>query len=232
MSDGRSVVQNKEIILKLIENDSYYSLDWKIPKLTKRLSTYWLQAYFDCEAWVLIQEAQSRLIGVDSINKSGLLSIQTHLKKLGINSKVQLGRSNIPNRNDIYRLFIYGKENLKKFQRKINFFHTIKKLKLQRAIESYVDRNWKISPSECGNQEKAVREMLSMKNGFKKRGTYSICSMKRYNLVHLKKFLQKELKIDSRISPLRTNPAGSKFYEFTINNKDHVKKLKNFIYPQ
>jgi len=89
MNDGRSVVQNKEITLQLLENYSFYSLNWVMPKMIKKLYTYWLQAYFDCEAWVICKKAKNRMIGIDSINKSGLESIKLYLKKFGIDSKIK-----------------------------------------------------------------------------------------------------------------------------------------------
>jgi hypothetical protein len=203
-----------------------------MPKISKKLYPYWLQAFFDCESWVISRKAQDRHIGIDSISQKGLMDVKNYLKKLGISCKFKYIGKRSKNQNEISRLLIFGKTNLQVFQRKINFLHPVKKLKLQMAIESYVDYDWKIRPEECVNQESAIRKILQSKKGFKKRGSYSICSIKKYNLIYLQKFLKKELNIKSSIYGPKRNTKGCKYYEFNILNKEQAKKLKNFIYPQ
>tara|TARA_B100000315_G_C14593077_1_gene597015 strand:- start:3226 stop:4107 length:882 start_codon:yes stop_codon:yes gene_type:complete len=230
--DGRRVVNNKRIYKELTKDHNYYSINWNFPKLSNDYGKYWLQSYFDCEAWVINRIARDRHIGVDSINKEGLLSIQDCLRKIGISSKFKNRGKRTPEQNEIYRLLIYGKNNLIKFQKNINFLHPKKNRKLQEAIDSYVDRNWKIGNDECENQDEKIRKILKGKKGFKKKGTYSICSVKKYNLIHLQKFLKIHLNISSSIYGPKFNKQCCKYYEFNILNQKQSKNLKNFIYPQ
>jgi hypothetical protein len=132
--DGRTVVQNKATYLFLTQDFSYYSREWVLPKLSKENLKIWLRAFFDCEAWVFSIKAKDRHIGVDSINKKGLLSVKESLLIFGINTKLKKRKD-----RNIYRLYIYGKDNLIKFQKHINFLHPRKRKKLQEAIDTYIN---------------------------------------------------------------------------------------------
>lgn len=134
--DGRSVVQNKALYYELTEDFSYYSREWTMPNLSDENLKLWLRAFFDCEAWVHCRKARDRHIGLDSVNHEGLKNIKLTLQKLGIDCKLKQKKG-----RDILRLLIYGKDNLIKFQKQINFLHPDKKVKLQEAINSYVSYN-------------------------------------------------------------------------------------------
>ena len=44
---------SREIYELLIKRfGSFYSWEWKMPKLNNKLAKAWLRAYFDCEGWV------------------------------------------------------------------------------------------------------------------------------------------------------------------------------------
>src|SRR3989344_7646700 len=117
--DGRCKIQNKGIYGTLTKEFSYYSYEWKLPKLSKKNLRYWLRAFFDCEGWVENQPAKSRLIGADCCNKSGLSSIQEALKNFNISSSIKKKKG-----RTIWRLTICGIEDLKKFHKYIGFFHS------------------------------------------------------------------------------------------------------------
>lgn len=48
---------------------------------------------------------------------------------------------------DVFRLNIYGKENIVSFEKQIGFLHPKKKTRLREAINSYVDYVWRF-PAE------------------------------------------------------------------------------------
>lgn len=88
-NEGRCKIQNKDIYHFLTKNHSYYSYEWKLPKLSKENLSCWLRAFFDCEGWVENQPAKSRLIGLDCCNKFGLNGIKSSLQKFNVCSQVK-----------------------------------------------------------------------------------------------------------------------------------------------
>ncbi len=206
----RCRIQSKEIYEELTNNfGSFYSKDWELPKLNKNNIKYWLRSYFDCEAWVRNQERQNRHIGLDSINENGIYQIKKELGKLGIVSKVKKR-----NTRNIYTLNIYGKENLIKFQNKINFLHPEKKEKLQSSINSYMNYIWK------NNFKEIFRKRARLK---KDNNVVRLCSILKTNLEKMNKFL-KNNKIESKIYK-RTNGLNKIYYELSIYGKENINKL-------
>ncbi|MBT3835722.1 hypothetical protein HOD05_03320 [Candidatus Woesearchaeota archaeon] len=132
-NEGRCRIQNKDIYFKLTKNYSYYSYEWEFPKISVKNSKYWLRSFFDAEAWVENYPRKSRLIGLDCCNEKGLFQIQEALMKLNIKSSIKKRKG-----RTIWRITICGKENLKIFQKQVNFLHPSKKKKLQEALNSYV----------------------------------------------------------------------------------------------
>lgn len=132
VKDGRCRIQSKEIYHKLTKDFSYYSYEWEMPELNNKLLKLWLRAFFDCESWVGIQQTYSRVIGLECVNGNGLKSVQLNLKKLNINSRIRLR-----NGRNIWRLNIFGRDNLKEFNKQIGFLHPDKKAKLKKALNSY-----------------------------------------------------------------------------------------------
>lgn len=131
----RCKAQNKEIFYYLTKDYSFYSYEWKLPELSRENLRYWLRAFFDCESWIENQPRQSRLIGLDCCNETGLLSVQKALKRFGIKSKVKkrLNRT-------IWRLTICGFKNIQLYQNHINFLHPNKRQILSEALKSYVNQ--------------------------------------------------------------------------------------------
>ena len=118
----RAIVYSKEIYHKLVnEFGSFYSREWKIPKFNKINLRNWLRAFYDCEGWVELQKAKSRVIGLQSINKSGIRAVQRGLSNFNINSSLKY-----KNNRDIWDLRICGLDDLKRFAKYINFYTQIK----------------------------------------------------------------------------------------------------------
>jgi len=132
--EGRCELGSKEIYLFLTKEYNFYSRGWVVPNIQKEFMSAWLRSFFDCEGWVLVRVAVDRHIGADSVNKCGLFRIKEILEnEFEISSKFRE-----TNRGGIFRLLIYGKENLIKLQKEIGFLHPDKRKKLIRAIDSYV----------------------------------------------------------------------------------------------
>lgn len=213
----RCRIGSKEICNKLQTSfGSFYSKDWRLPNINKEQLKCWLRSYFDCEAWVFNKERQNRHIGLDSINETGLLQIQSALSRFNIQSQIKKIK-----KRRISRLMIYGKFNLINFQKEINFLHPIKKQKLERAINSYVNYNWKIS-----------KNLIKQKTRIKKPFLIRITSKLKENLVQIQEFL-KHYKIESKIYEGK-NGLGTVYYSLIIQKKDSIiKSIKNdLVYKQ
>ncbi|MGE0793392.1 MAG: LAGLIDADG family homing endonuclease [Candidatus Woesearchaeota archaeon] len=210
--DGRSVIQNKSLYLELTKNYSYYSKDWTIPKLNKKQSRIWLRAYFDCEGWVISRKAKDRHIGLDSINEKGIQFIQESLLQFKIKSKLK----KVKNRN-LFRLLIFGKDNIKKFQKEINFLHPKKKNKIQEAIDSYIDYNWDFS-----DEQKLLRKLLLNKKSKRVR----INSILKKNIIKLSHILGKN-NIHHTTHPHKNK--CSNYFVLNINMRESIEKLQKFI---
>lgn len=206
--DGRSVIQNKELYLKLTKDFSYYSREWQFPKLSKENSKYWLRAFFDCEGWVLVRRGRDRHIGADSVNGNGLKKVKKNLKNLGIKSKLHKR-----NGKDIYRLLIFGKENLIKFRKEIGFLHPAKKEKLDEAVDSYIDYVWDFSDKKA-----LLKKLLKDKDGKRIR----ISSIIKSNIIKLSKYLMQK-GVESRVYSCENE--HSKYYELAIHKKESVEKV-------
>ena len=121
IKEGQRCEKGSKEIYEQLTNQfgSFYSYEWHMPKLSVNLSKLWLRVFFDCEGWVFCRSHQNRHIGVDSVNEGGLRSIVAVLNDLGIKT---IWKENKKRR--MFRVYIYGRENLKLFQEKINFLHT------------------------------------------------------------------------------------------------------------
>lgn len=201
------------------EFGSFYSWEWRMPELNEKLTCVWLRAYFDCEGWVTCKTHQNRMIGADCVNEVGIKQIKESLKKLGI--EIKLKKRNTRN---IFSIFIFGKENLIKFNEKIGFLHPLKKERLNNAIKDFVEYNWNF-PIENEELTKFVKNILKLKAKIKKAsGTLRIISNKEENLLRLQKELRRIFEIDPKINKLR-NGIGTVYFELNINKKTQVKYL-------
>lgn len=200
------------------EFGSFYSWHWKMPKLDPELTKIWLRAFFDCEAWVTIETRQNRNIGLDCVNKKGLEQVKNALYNLGIDSKLKFR-----NKQKIYRLYIFGKENLIKFKEDIGFLHLKKAEKLGNAVKDYVDYRWYFPENEreC---KKFICNLLKEKIRIKKPYYIRIISKEKTNLIKLQEFLKKFYDISCLINK-SINGLGTIYYELNINRKDEVTKL-------
>lgn len=206
--DGRCRIGSKGIYYFLTKKfGSFYSKDWTFPNLKKEHLKYWLKSYFDCEAWVKIKDRQDRSIGLDSINEEGLLQIQKALLKFKIKSKIKKRKN-----RKIYTLNIYGKENLVRFQKEINFLHPKKKEKLKQAINSYMNYEWIIS-------KRLIRQKAKIKKPF----IIRIISNLKENLIKTQNFLNQH-EIESKIYR-RKNGQGTTYYSLRIQKKHLILKF-------
>jgi hypothetical protein len=108
--------------------------NWEFPKkLNKLQKRIWIRAFTDCDGTVYNKDYR-RFIAIDSINLNGLREVSNTLSEFKIESKIYT----INYKDYIsYRLKIFGKENLIKFNDLMGFKHPIKQKKLEEAIKSY-----------------------------------------------------------------------------------------------
>lgn len=214
VNNERCIVQNKEIYNFLTKDYTYYSKNWNLPKLSKSLLKFWLRAYFDCEGWVTNEPRKNRNIGLDCINKKGIEYIQNSLEKFNIKSKVKEIK-----KRKIFRLYIYGKENLILFKNKIGFFHKEKSKRLENAINSYINYKWDISEFNL---------ILKQKARFRKDiNVMRISSILKDNLEKLSNLL-KQRGIASNIYK-RRNGLGNNYFELVVYKKENINKLHYLI---
>lgn len=208
-NEGRCRIQDKKIYGELTKNDSYYSYEWKMPRLSNTYLRAWLRAFFDCESWVENRPAKSRLIGLDCCNETGILSIQKSLKHLGIDSNVRKKKN-----RSIWSLTICGQDDLKMFQRMIGFLHPNKKQKLVGALNSYRTYSWKIP----GSKEGIITFLKEHGRLRKARGQLRLFSIKKENLTKLKKVLNKHGMTSMIFGPWKNN-TGSKYYCLIVKER-------------
>ncbi len=204
----RCELSNKEITLGLLKKfGSFYSKYWKMPEMTSKNMKFWLRSYFDCDGWVSSIKGKDRKIGLESINKIGLIQIQN---ALNINFKIN---SSIKKRNgrNIWSLTICGRDDLLKFEENIGFLHPKKSHKLTEAVNSYVDYNWHLPENEA--------ELIIFLN---KKGKINVArkdvrfnSIIKDNLIKLQDKLSK-IGIKSRLNGPWKNPYGSLWYCLSI----------------
>ena len=198
-----------EILTK--EFGSFYSWEWKMPKLKEPLLKVWLRAYFDCEGWVTCKSHQNRMVGADCVNEIGIKQVQSTLKILGIESKVKKRKT-----RNIFSLSIFGKENLIKFQKEIGFLHPEKKERLEKAIEDFMNYEWDID-----NLENIFKTKAKIR---KNSWIVRIISNKESNLLKLQNALHAIFNVESRINK-SINGIGTIYYQLSINKKEEVGKL-------
>ncbi len=209
----RCEIGSKEIYYKLINKySSFYSREWSVPKLSKEIIKSWLRSFFDCESWVVCRKAIDRHIGLDSVNNKGLIDVKRMLLLFKIRSKIKT----INNRN-IYRLHIFGKDNLLKFQREIGFLHPDKKRKLEDVVKSYVYYVWKFND---------LKRLIKIRARIKKPYFIRITSCKKYNIETMSKILKLKYNINSKIYQSK-NGLGNLYYFLMIHKKSEVIKFVN-----
>lgn len=216
----RCIVQNKKIYEKVIKRfHSFYSREWEMPILNKKLTKIWLRAFFDCEGWVIVKSHQNRHIGMECVNKNGLDKIKNALSSFKIKSKIKKRRD-----RNIYSLYIFGKVNLIKFRNNIGFIHPDKKEKLDRAILDYVNYYW-LFPDKKETQIIFIRKLMQEKAKMKKdTGIFRIISNKEENIKILGGLLNEIFNVESKINK-RINGIGTPYFELNINKKDEIIKL-------
>ncbi|MBI5884526.1 hypothetical protein HZB89_00330 [archaeon] len=201
---------------------SFYSREWRMPIefKSRKAKSAWLRSFFDCEGCVIVQGHQNRKLTVDCVNETGIKQVQACLvDDFRIKSKLPLTK------RGIFRLDIYGKENIAAFEKQIGFLHPKKKTKLREAINSFVDYVWKF-PSN----EKSLREFIKALLWQRAKRAYlgksvRVCSIIKNNLVLLSKHLKDLFEVESKVYGPRFNNHGVKYFELEIYGKSKIEKL-------
>ncbi len=220
LQEGQRCSKNSKQIYEFLNQNfgSFYSWEWRMPRLNKKLSRVWLRTYFDCEGWVSVERHKSRLIGADCVNSFGLKQVKEALAKNGIVShlKKKSGR-------EIFRLYIYGKENLIKFKKYIDFNHPQKNVKLQEALADYVIYDWPF-PDNKTKLKKFIKSLMRQKARLRgDNGVIRVISKKKKNLIILKRELATFFMLETRINGM-VNGIGTRYYQLDINKRQEVKK--------
>jgi len=218
----RSEIGSREIYERLTkEFGSFYSWEWRMPKLNNKLSEIWLRAYFDCEGWVICKSHQNRHIGAECVNEFGLNQIKQTLKNLEIESSIKKRST-----RNIFALMIYGKENLIKFHKKIGFLSHKKLEKLNEVLDDFIVYIWTFPEKE---QEllKFIKNLIKSKGRIKgDNGIIRLISKRKENLLRLQKELNRLFEVDSKVNK-RTNGLGAVYFELSINKQFQVEYLIN-----
>ncbi len=116
---------SKKVYKDLIEERKDFS---RILKKSKYYKIGFLQGVFDAEGSV----HNNRLcVRIYSKNKKLILTIQRLLEQLTITT----GKIHVDKRTNVLMLPIYGKQNLKKFHKLINFNHVPKEYRLKNLLQ-------------------------------------------------------------------------------------------------
>jgi hypothetical protein len=218
----RAYISSKPIYFLLTNAfGSFYCNEWKFSNLfkSKKLKKAWLRAVFDCEAWVEVDKATNRRIGIEMVNLNGMKTIKQILNQFGIASILKPKK-----KGKIFRLEIFGKENLIRFQKEINFLHPKKKERLQNAIDSYINYKW-VFPKEHKLLIKFILRKLKGKSNKIPKVRVRVCSNMLVNLKKMKYNLNKLFGVASVVSKKRFNGNGVSYYELFINNRADVVKI-------
>jgi len=214
----RCDISSKEVYNFLTKDGTtYYSHHWRLPTLTKKQLAGWLRSYFDSDGWAHCRVAKDRHIGLDSVNKEGLYQIKDALEKFMISSKIKKHRT-------LYRLHIFGKENLIKFQKEIGFLHPAKIRTLKKTINSYVDYNWNFPKNATKRNEFVIALIKSKKPNSKRIRFFSI---RIENLNMLSEILLNSFKIESKVYGPLKNGRGNLFFALTIHKKNSLHKIES-----
>jgi len=217
--EGRCEKSSKEIYEKLTkEFGSFYSWEWQMPELDEDLMRIWLRAYFDCEGWVFCKKHQNRHIGADCVNESGLNQVILSLNTLGIQTIKKYNK-----KKNIYRILIYGKENLIKFKEKIGFLHPEKAKKLDESIKDYVVYIWNF-PDDERECQGFIKEIFQEKVKLRRSKYLRIFSRERENLNRLSSLLKSYYNINCKVYRC-INGLGTVYYELHINRKEEIQRL-------
>jgi hypothetical protein len=214
---GRARVYSKEIYERLVNEWDFYSKSWKLPEMPKQKLKLWLRAFFDCEAWIEVEGRKNRRIGLDSINHSGIMHIRNALESMGIISRVKKNKN-----KNTYRLQIFGKRNIHRFEKEIGFLHPDKNRKLQEAIDSYPNYLWDFPENPTENEE-FVRKIMCEKARFRKPSYIAVVSNRTENIKTLSLLLKRLFNVKSRLYESRSG-QGTKYHELIINRKKSVAK--------
>lgn len=220
--DGRCVVNSKNIYLYLAGKWSFYSNEWELPYIFGQNLKSWLKAFFDCEAWVEAEGRKNRRVAMDSINKIGIFQVQEALKLFGIKSQVKINRN-----RDTFRLQIFGKQNIEKFAKNINFLHPDKNGKLKDLLNSYPVYEWSFPKKQDELKifiKKIIKERARLQSSEGRPIYVCLFSIIETNLQKLSKGLEDIYGIKSKVYR-SVNGNGTVYHRLNIQDKNSVKKM-------
>lgn len=135
-SEKRSEIEirSQKISKDILELGKVGTYDWEIPIASNnKQKRIWIRAFADCDGTVY-NKNYNRYMAIDSMNLKGLKEISEVLNKLKIKNSIYC----VKYKSVVsYRLRIYRKENLMKFNKLIGFTHPVKQGKLNESIKSY-----------------------------------------------------------------------------------------------
>lgn len=215
----RCEIGSKEIY-ELLTNEfgSFYSREWRVPKMEISLLPFWLRSFFDCEGWVYIQSHQNRQIGLDCVNKSALDKVSKKLKELGIKTTKQTKKNGAT-----FRILVLGKENLLLFKEKVGFLHPGKKEKLSLALNDFVNYSWNF-PEKENERKTFIKKILKEKVRLRMNRYVSIISKEKQNLQKLSESLKKFYGVNCLVRE-RINGLGTIYYELILYKQEEIRKL-------
>lgn len=131
---GEIEIRSQVVSKDLLKLGDVSSRNWEFPKkLNKVQKRIWINAFASCDGTVY-NKNYNRYVAIDSINLKGLKQISGILNEFKISNSIY----DVKYKENIsYRLRIYRKENLIKFNNLIGFNHPKKQKRLEEAIKSY-----------------------------------------------------------------------------------------------
>lgn len=123
---------SKRAVLDLLSIGTFGTADWRVPfdiLKTDEEKREFLSSFFDCEAYV-----GKKAIVVQVINEAGLKDVRRLLNEFDIESRLYRYERKQKNWKTNHHLHIIGKDNRKKFLKRIGFNHS----KKQKALHATV----------------------------------------------------------------------------------------------
>jgi hypothetical protein len=131
---GEIDIRSQRLAKDLFALGEISTKSWEFPKkLNKLQKRIWINAFASCDGTVY-NKNNNRYVAIDSINSNGLKQISEILNEFKILNSIYKVKYK---ENISYRLRIYRRENLIKFNNLIGFKHPAKQKKLEEAIKSY-----------------------------------------------------------------------------------------------
>jgi len=123
---------SKSAVLDILSLGTFGTRDWRVPFdsfKSEEEKREFLSSFFDCEAYV-----GKKAIVVQVVNEAGLKDIKCMLTEFGIESKLYRYERKRKNWRTNHHLHIIGKDNRRKFLKRIGFNHSKKQEALHATV--------------------------------------------------------------------------------------------------